>query len=303
MKKTLSVAAAICSLTLAVPAIHPVLADQAVPSKVSAASSTSTDPAFAADLTSDLAIFGKDLSGLPLSADSYNSGIAPIGSQAFAVMADSKSTSLVAASRYGKGRVAAIGGEIYFNFKDTDAPRSPARVARNTLMWLTEDLQISYEQALAGQGRIPIITKSADFGARADLPIDVKRVSSWSDKGTDGKALLDPMKYPVAHIDYVYVTKDEVPLLLDYVKKGGRLAVALKGWVMEQYPDSAIGKDSAFLSSDYPLQHLLNQLGLSLMNNMATKWDGTAPVLTPEESVNYGLEHLLATAQIGRAHV
>lgn len=296
MKKTLSVAAAICSLTLVAPAFQ---ADQTA----SAASSSSTVKtvdavtASKADIKHDLSVFGKDLDGLPLTADSYNGGVAPIGNKAFAVMADKKSTSLMAASRYGKGRLVAIGAEGFFNFKETDQPQSAARVARNTLMWLTEDLSISYEKALTGIGRIPILTKSADFSAHPSLPIDVKKITSWTDKDTDGKSILNPDKYPVVHIDYAYISKDEASILLDYTKKGGRIAVALKGWVLEQYPDRAIGKDSAFLGSDYPLQQLLNNVGLSLMNNMATQWNGTAPVLTPEESANYELGHLVSIAQ------
>lgn len=296
MKKTLSLAAAICSLTLVAPAFQ---ADHTA----SAASSSTTVPtaeavsAAKADLAHDLSVFGKDLDGLPLTADSYNGGVAPIGNKAFAVMADKKSTSLMAASRYGKGRVVAIGAEGFFNFKEADKPQSAARVARNTLMWLTDDLSLSYEKALTGKGRIPILTKSADFSAQPALPIDVTKITSWSDKDTDGKSILDPAKYPVAHIDYAYISKDEASILLDYVKKGGRLVVALKGWVLEQYPDRAIGKDSASLGSDYPLQQLLNNVGLSLMNNMATQWNGTAPLLTPAESANYELGHLLSIAK------
>lgn len=297
MRKKLSVAAAICSLTLVVPAVYPAHTVAASPSISPESTAATAKPAVKADLAHDLSVLGKDLNGLPLTADSYNGGVAPISSNAFAVMADKKSTSLMAASRYGKGRVVVVGAENFFNFKEADTPQSAARVARNTLMWLTEDLSISYEKALSGQGRIPILTKSKDFSARSDLPIDVKRVTTWTDKDTDGKPILDPVKYPVAHIDYAYVTKDEARELFEYVKRGGRLTVALKAWVLEQYPDSAVGSDSASLSSDYPLQVILNRMGLSLMNNMATQWDGTAPVLTPEESANYGLEHLLSTAQ------
>ncbi len=297
MRKKLTVTAVICSLTMAVPAVFPSNFAAASPSTSPVTSTAVSNPTAKAELAQDLAVFGKDLNGLPLTANSYNGGVVPIDSNAFAVMADKKSTSLMAASRYGKGRVVATGAESFFNFKEADAPQSAARVARNTLMWLTEDLSISYEKALAGEGRISILSKSKDFSARADLPIDITRVDSWSDKDTAGKPLLDPAKYPVAHIDYAYVTEDEADLLFDYVKKGGRLAVALKGWVLEQYPDRAVGLDSASLSSDYPLQQLLNKLGLSLMNNMATQWNGTAPVLTPEESANYSLDHLLSTAQ------
>ncbi|WP_195574409.1 M60 family metallopeptidase [Paenibacillus sp. 1001270B_150601_E10] len=298
MSKKQTLVTTILSMTLVFSMLQPVLAqgNEAVPSVTEV---TYGKEAVPANLEHDLSIFAKDLAGIPLDGDSYNGGIAPIGDQAFAVSADGKSTSLMVAGRYGAGRVTAIGGEVFFNFKDADAPSSNARVARNTLLWLTEDLPMSYEKALAGEGTVSILTKSADFGARSDLPIQVKKLANWSDKDTDGKPLLDPEKYPVAHIDYAYVTKEDVPLLLDYVHKGGRLAVALKGWVLEQFPyvSNDNGKDHAFLSSDYPLQELLNKLGISLMNNQATKWDGTAPILTPQESNHYNLNHILVEAK------
>ncbi|WP_088547809.1 M60 family metallopeptidase [Paenibacillus aquistagni] len=300
MSKKQTLVTTILSMTLVFSMLQPVLAASSNETAASVTKMTYGDTSSTATaLEHDLSVFSKELAGIPLDGASYNGGVAPIGAQAFAVSADGKSTSLMAAGRYGAGRVTAIGGEVYFNFKDADAPNSHARVARNTLLWLTEDLPMSYEQALKGEGTISILTKSSDFGARADVPIEVTKVNHWSDKGSDGKPLLDPAKYPVAHIDYAYVTKEDVPLLLDYVRQGGRLAVALKGWVLEQFPyvSHDNGKDHAFLSSDYPLQELLNQLGISLMNNQATKWDGTAKFLTNEESARYGLDHVLSEAK------
>ncbi|MGC6583925.1 hypothetical protein ACPV3A_03030 [Paenibacillus sp. Dod16] len=59
---------------------------------------------------------------------------------------------------------------------------------------------------------------------------------------------------------------------------------------MEQYPHVFLGNEyqgrSGRLSEDFPVQRLLNRMGLGLMNNTASTRTETLPTLTPEQSAN-----------------
>ncbi len=292
---------AICSMTLAVslfstsifadpaPASSSVRPEQPLNAKIATASFTERD----------LDLLSRDMTGLPLDGDSYNGGVAAIGQNAFAVAASPKSTPIMAAARYGQGRVVTVGSESYFNLSEPAQPNGKATIARNILLWATEGLATSYQDALAGKGRIALLTKTEDFKARSDLPVDITRIDSWRAADKSGKPMLDPGKFPVAFIDYKFVSKDEVPALLDYIHKGGRLVVALKGWVLEQFPNVSLdtAQSSASLGTDYPLQQLLNSAGLSLMNNQATTWDGTAPFLNANQAAAYEIGNLISEAK------
>ncbi|MFL1677096.1 M60 family metallopeptidase [Paenibacillus dendritiformis] len=298
LNKKLSRISAFCSMTLAVSLLQPVLhihAEPATYAQQSSSSAVATVPSYSQH---DLDVLSRDLAGIPLDGNSYNGGVAAFGEHAFAVAADPRSTSIMAAARYGQGRIAAIGGEAYFKLTAPDTSGN-AIVARNILNWITEGLPLSYEQARTGQGRIAIITKTSDFAARPDLPIDITHVDRWTTTDEQGKALLDPAAYPVAFIDYTYVEEEEVQPLLDYIREGGRLVLAAKGWVFEQYPSVSKETDqaTASLASDYPLQRLLNKAGLSLMNNQATTWDGSAPFLNLTQAAHYNANHIMAEAK------
>ena len=69
---------------------------------------------------------------------------------------------------------------------------------------------------------------------------------------------------------------------------------------MEQYPNVFLGEAhqgrTAKLSEDYPLQRLLNRLGLGLMNNIATTKTETFPKLTEK-----GADHYHAAALVDQA--
>ncbi|WP_374017064.1 M60 family metallopeptidase [Paenibacillus thiaminolyticus] len=260
LNNKLSGISAICSMALALSLLQPALQIYAGPASSAQQFSSSiiaTAPSYSQH---DLDMLSRDLAGIPLDGNSYNGGVAAFGEHSFAVAADPRSTSLMAAARYGQGRIAAIGGEAYFKLNEPNTSGN-AIVARNILNWITEDLPLNYEQARAGQGRIAIITKTSDFSARPDLPIDITHVDRWT--ATD------------AH---------------------GRLVFAAKGWVFEQYPSVSKGTAQA-TASDYPLQRLLNTAGLSLMNNQATTWDGSAPFLNLSLAAHYDSNHIMAQAK------
>ncbi|BFH14428.1 hypothetical protein WDD9_001272 [Paenibacillus melissococcoides] len=94
--------------------------------------------------------------------------------------------------------------------------------------------------------------------------------------------------------------QDEIDALASYVERGGSIVVAMKGWVMEQYPNVFLGEAyqgrTAKLNEDYPLQRLVNRMGLGLMNNIATTKTETFPKLTEE-----GVNHYHAAALVDQA--
>ncbi|MEF3306329.1 M60 family metallopeptidase [Paenibacillus sp. GYB003] len=257
------------------------------------AQSAAAEPSAAAATTSnetlqnDLAVLYKDLAGIPTYSSSNSGGVSAIGEQAFNVAISPSTTPNIAAARYGKGRVYLAGDDLYFKPSEPSDP-DRLKLVRNSLLWLTQDSKtanpgvVDYEDALAGRGRLQMITTSPSgrFQVNPALPIDLKRIDSWS------SAELDPARYPVAYVDFpIFQTSDaDIPYLEAYVRGGGSIAVAAKGWVLETYASNYLGDSykgkTASLGVDYPIQRLLNVFGLGLMNNTATKTNGTLPAPT-----------------------
>ena len=86
----------------------------------------------------DLDVIYKDLSGYPTVSATYNGGVAAIGDQAFVLAVNPDTTPILAAARYGKGKVVVAGDDSYFKFT-SDITDERKTVARNILLWLTED--------------------------------------------------------------------------------------------------------------------------------------------------------------------
>lgn len=246
----------------------------------------------------DFSVLYRDLTGIPTSEGSWVGGVAAIGDSAFAVAAHPDTTPYIAASRYGSGRVLVAGDEAYFKLT-TDQADKKGTLARNIMHWMTEGLSKTYADALNGDGKISVITKTEDYTVDAGIPVNVVKVASWADQAADGSPLLDPEKNPVAYIDYTFVSEEERPLLEAYVRNGGRLIVTIKGWVLEQFayiflPD---GREMASLNTDYPIQRLLNTFGLSLMNSVASTAGGTTPVMTAELANHYHIVNVMTEAK------
>ncbi|WP_409345620.1 M60 family metallopeptidase [Paenibacillus sp. MBLB4367] len=272
----------LCLITLAASA-----GQTAVHAQQSATEAVTSD----ATLQNDLNVFYKDLTGIPTYSSSNSGGVSAIGEQAFNVAVSQPTTPNIAAARYGQGRVYLAGDDLYFKpSEQTDTDKMT--IVRNSLQWLTADAKavnpnaVTYDDALAGHGRLQMITTSPSsrFQVNSALPIDLKRIDSWS------SAELDPARYPVAYVDFpVFQTSDDdIPYLEAYVRNGGSIAVAAKGWVLETYASNYLGDSykgkTASLGVDYPIQRLLNKFGLGLMNNTATKTNGTLPAPTVEQA-------------------
>jgi hypothetical protein len=243
----------------------------------------------------DLDVIYKDLSGYPTVSATYNGGVAAIGDQAFVLAVNPDTTPILAAARYGKGKVVVAGDDSYFKFSP-DITDERKTVARNILLWLTEDSEtLTYQEALEGKGRLPMLSATwKNYTIETDVPIDLVRLEQFTPEH------LDPSRYPVAYVDGT-LKDSEVDVLEDYVAQGGHVVVPLKGWVMEQYPHVFLGNEyqgrSGRLSEDFPVQRLLNRMGLGLMNNTASTRTETLPKLTPEQSANYHSLKLLEQAE------
>lgn len=243
----------------------------------------------------DLDVIYKDLTGYPTVSATYNGGVAAIGDQAFVLAVNPDTTPILAAARYGKGKVVVAGDDSYFKFT-SDITDERTTVARNILLWLTEDSEtLTYQEALEGKGRLPMLSATwKNYSIETDVPIDLVRLDQFTPEQ------LDPSRYPVAYVDGT-LKDSEVDAVENYVAQGGHVVVPLKGWVMEQYPHVFLGNEyqglSGKLSEDYPVQRLLNRMGLGLMNNTASTRTETLPKLTPEQSANYHSQKLLEQAE------
>lgn len=242
----------------------------------------------------DLDVIHRDLGGYPSVSATYNGGVTAIGDGAFVLAANPDTTPILAAARYGAGRVVVAGDDSYFKFT-SDITDDRRTVARNILIWATEEAEpLTYQDALDGAGTLPLLTAtSKNFAADSRYPIQVLTSDSFH------SFELDPARYPVAYVDAT-MKQDEIDALASYVERGGSIVVAMKGWVMEQYPHVFLGEAyqgrTAKLSEDYPLQRLLNRMGLGLMNNIATTKSETFPKLTEQ-----GADHYHAAALVDQA--
>jgi hypothetical protein len=182
---------------------------------------------------------------------------------------------VIVASRYGKGRVVACGSEEYFDLRKTHDTEI-GKLTRNILTWITDyneeyserNYTNKYETALTKNKKIKIITTNMFLETDCSNHIEIVKVKSW--KEVD----LEPSKYAAA-----VVTKelayDEIEVLDRYIRNGGALIAAEKGWELLDFPQKEVQEkigDRPVKLGDYPLQILLNNAGVGLLNNIAL-WD------------------------------
>lgn len=214
-----------------------------------------------ASLENDLNLIYRDIESLPAFVKS--GGVAAVGTEAFPVLVVPESNPIIAAARYGQGRVVALGNESYFDLAGADA--ACGTLARNLLLWLTEETGI-YRDALKGSGSLLLATASDSLAAAdSSLPITTVQLDGWSPVD------LDPKRYPVAYVDASIAAAD-VPVLAAYVKQGGAIIVAQKGWQListlsEAFNGRAVDRPGKL--GDYPLQKLLYEFGLVLLDSVA----------------------------------
>lgn len=238
-------------------------------------------------LEKDFEILYKDLEGIPSESASHAGGISVIGENAFVVGVNPETSPLIAAARYGNGRVIVAGMSEYIDLAGESEIKTI--LTRNLLSWLTEEQSISYDGALDGEGEINLIT-NLNLNVNDDLPIHLTKVDNWLENDINSDV------YNVAYVDNFNSSLDEeeIDILLDFIRDGGALLFAQKGWVMDGHP-----KD--WIKQIYPnprlyhygIQNLLNEVGISLMTNNAASKNEVFPPLTYDRANDYHILQLI----------
>lgn len=245
-------------------------------------------------LNKDLNTFYSGLTSYP--GYMHTSSISVFGPDAFAVVLDKGVSPIIGASRYGGGRVIAAGNESYFNLKSSPET-TEGIIASNLLQWLTEDKSPNpvtgnsnrYSNALKGSEKLKLVKKDTPDALliAQNLPIEQVLVESWSN--------LDPREYPVAFAEVMYVTKEEAEILDQYVRSGGSLIIANKGWIMSMHPKPHISNQAKDRNqvkvTDYPAQRLLNHAGLAIVDDCKYTTDPN-PKPTLDQIHNANLSNL-----------
>ncbi|MCE5171450.1 M60 family metallopeptidase [Paenibacillus profundus] len=240
-------------------------------------------------LQQDLALLYDGVTDIPVRNKVYGGVAAAVGGDAFTAAVDPDGLPVIAAARYGQGRILVSGVETGFNRRGGDVPGSGEFVA-NVLHWLTGESG-RYRKTLAGQGPLRIITTASEemFDVAGELPIEVTRVPSWA------AAAAKLPEYAVAYADRS-MKEDDLPCLDEYVQQGGSLLVHTKGWELEWEPSEEIqllAGDRPVKVRDYPLQRLLNKAGISLGNNVIWELPQALPILTPEKANDSHVQRLI----------
>ncbi|MCM3110858.1 M60 family metallopeptidase [Lederbergia lenta] len=254
------------------------------------------DLAVQEQLREDLEVFYKGLKGFPTYSSSHAGGISAIGNNAFPVAINPDTIPFAGASRYGEGRVFAAGLSEYFDFSNSDPDKTA--VLSNILKWVTGKEEIhadhlTYEDALDGKGKITLVT-NREVPVSADLPINLEHVDNFL------SIKLNPLKHQVIYVNNFHqpLSDAEVTALLAYVQQGGAVIFGEKGWVMAEHPKewmSSINLKPKI--ADYGIQKLLNEVGLSLSNVIATTKTATLPLLPLEKIQNYYVPTLIDKAK------
>ncbi|WP_152394184.1 M60 family metallopeptidase [Paenibacillus guangzhouensis] len=213
-----------------------------------------------AGLQDDFDLIYRDIESLPVFVKS--GGVAAIGDEAFSVLIAPESSPIIAASRYGEGRVVLLGNASYFDLTGSNTVCST--LARNLLLWLTED-KGNYQGALEGGKYLLLATAVETLTVDPALPIEIMPFQDWS------SADLDPSRYPVLNVD-ASIDAAAIPVLASYVHCGGAIIVAQKGWQLcaspaEAFSARAVGRPTKL--GDHPLQQLLYEFGLLMLDSVA----------------------------------
>lgn len=229
----------------------------------------------------------RDIEEIPSYSTTYAGGVSAVGESAFVVAVNPRTSPIIAASRFEEGRVVAAGMSEYLDFTGADTVEST--LTRNILTWLTEEQSVSYEDALDGKEKVGVVT-NLSIEVSDDLPLELTKVDNWLD------VPLDPSTYQVAYVDNFEhpLNGEEVQKLLDYIQSGGAVLFAHKGWVFELYPQQWMEEQTPNPRLyDYGIQRLLNEVGISLMNNIAAAEDETFSPLSYDRANNYHILTLL----------
>lgn len=231
-------------------------------------------------LAPDIELLYEGVPEIPVNHKLYGGVVSAISEQAFTAAADAAGRPVIAAARYGRGRILVSGVETGFNRAGSAVPGSGAFIA-NMLHWLTEESG-AYRQALAGQGPLQIATAASPeaFDAASGLPVEVVRLSGWS--AAEGGI----SRYAAAYADRS-LTDEDAACLDAYIQGGGSLLVHAKGWELEWEPEEELQRrigDRQIKVRDYPLQRLLNRAGIALGNSVIWSLPPSLPALAPDQA-------------------
>ncbi|WP_409345635.1 M60 family metallopeptidase [Paenibacillus sp. MBLB4367] len=255
------------------------------------------------ELRRDFAIWYQELASIPVF--SASSGVCAIGDRAFPVTVP-EAVPTIAASRYGKGRVAAAGSEHYFRLDGAYAD-GRSTLSRNILVWLTDregqgegTSNNRYEAALQGEASpIKLVTTSSSFAVDSALPIELVKLGSWTETE------LSPDVFHAAYVD-ASMRETDIGPLLHYVEAGGSIIVALNASGLESITrDTPLAERlrignyrGARLASDFALQRLLNRMGLTLLKKTVSPHIAEPNVLTCDKANDH---HFVRMLEQGKA--
>ncbi len=228
---------------------------------------------FDAYIEKDLTILYDGIEYIP--RYSYTSGVCPFGIHAFPIVNNGEFMPIIAGARYGKGKIVVAGSSDYFNLKNISEDKTN-NLIYNMLIWLTQDESKNcengyinnYMEVLNLNTKVKIITRDPLFSVHPSIPIDVVNIDVWTWDN------LKPDKHTIAYVGRD-VDEEEMEILDAYIKSGGGMIVAEKGWELVENLAKEVGqgtKDNIVSLGCYPVQKLLNKAGLALLNNVAL-WD------------------------------
>jgi hypothetical protein len=197
--------------------------------------------------------------------------VSVFGKQAFPIAVDADGYAIIAASKYGNGKIVVSGAPEYVSLTDLSPSNASAQnfeLKQNMYKWLTESsiqntqpgYTNSYSEALSQDKKMKVLSKSA-LNPASDSKIENVVVDTFTAEN------LDPKTYPVVYLSSD-ITNAEGSLIDSYVKNGGSVVTGIKGWVLECYPEAQIKNlkngDPVYVY-DYPVNRLMNQMGVGLM--------------------------------------
>ncbi|SFS03962.1 M60 family metallopeptidase [Anaeromicropila populeti] len=197
--------------------------------------------------------------------------ISVFGNQAFPIAVDAEGCAVIAASKYGNGRIVVAAAPDYVSLTDLSPSSASAQnlvLKQNIYKWLTESsiqntqsgYTNSYSEALSQDKMMKVLSKSA-LSPASDSKIENVVVTAFTEEN------LDPNIYPVVYLSSD-ITDDEAALIDSYVQNGGSIVTGERGWVLECYPDNAIkdlkNGDPVYVY-DYPFDRLISQMGVGFM--------------------------------------
>lgn len=203
-------------------------------------------------------------------ADGTTGRVSIIGNQAFPIAVDDDGYPIIAASKYGNGRIVVAGAPDYVSLNDLSPSNASAKniaLKQNIYKWLTETsiqnteqgYTNSYSEALSQDKKMRVLSKSVLCPA-AGSKIENGVVPEFTEEN------LNPKIYPVVYLT-ADITDAEASLIDSYVKNGGSVVAGIRGWELEEYPSDEMRKlknGDPVQINDYTINKLISNMGVGL---------------------------------------